>query len=238
MNPDRPSAALQQHHIVRIVVVAALLALVTTLGLQPEVQQFVASATLALFASDPAVTRAWVTQFGSWGPLVLLAGFVLQAVLAFIPAVLLVLVALLAYGPVAGFLIVYAGTLLGAAAGYALGFRVGDPLIRMMAGTKGRAKAHAFAGQHGVRGVVLVRLMPVLSSDLLSLVAGATRLPFGRFMLATSAGALPVTLLMAWLVHSSSGSPGHLARGLGLLSVVVGAAALIPWLLRRWRGRV
>ena len=219
----------QRRRTLRVLGALAVVGLLLATGLQPGTQNFVASGYHALLSHDPAVTHAWVSRFGSWGPLVLLAAFVVQAVLPVLPALILVLVSLLAYGPVTGFFIVYLGTLLGAAAGYGLG----DPLIRALAGERHRDRAHAFATEQGLRGVLLIRLMPVLSSDLMNLVAGATRMPFGRFLAATALGALPVTLFITLLARATAGSPARLGLGLALLSLVVGLAALIRWLLLR-----
>jgi uncharacterized membrane protein YdjX (TVP38/TMEM64 family) len=227
----------QRRRTARVLVALVIVGLLVVAGLQQSTQSFVASGYRALFSHDPAVTHAWVTQFGAWGPLVLLLGFMVQAVLPVIPALILILVSLLAYGPVNGFFIVYLGTLLGAAAGYGLGYGVGDPLIRALAGERHRDRAHAFATEQGLRGVLLIRLMPVLSSDLMNLVAGATRMPFGRFMAATALGALPVTLFITVLSHATAGSPARLGLGLALLSLLVGLAALTRWLLLRARRR-
>jgi uncharacterized membrane protein YdjX (TVP38/TMEM64 family) len=228
----------KQHHLVRLGVAVLVLVALSVLGLQPGVQAFVASGYRALFSHDPAVTHAWVAQFGRWGPLVLVLAFTVQAVFPVIPALVLILVSLLAYGSTLGFFIVYIGTLLGAAAGYGLGSGVGDPLIRTLAGGRNRDRAHAFAEAQGVRGVILIRLMPVLSSDLMNLVAGATRMPFGRFMGATASGALPVTLIITWLAHVTAGSPTRLGLGLVVLSAVVGLAALTRWLWTRRQKKV
>ncbi len=224
---------LQRHHLLRVVVLLAVAALLVFLGLQPAVQAFVTTGYHALFSKDPAVTHDWVLKFGPWGPPVLIVAFAVQAVFPVIPALVLILVSLLAYGSVWGFFIVYVGTLMGAASGYSLGYGVGDPLIRMVAGEKGHRRTHAFAEANGVRGVILIRLMPVLSSDIMNLVAGATRMGFRRFMAATALGALPVTLIITWLAHVTAGSPARLGVGLAILSAVVGLTSLIRWLVVR-----
>ncbi|MBZ9714603.1 TVP38/TMEM64 family protein [Deinococcus multiflagellatus] len=209
---------------------AALLLIVV--ALQPEVRAFLGRGYAALTSSDPQVTHAFVSGLGWAGPLALIAGFVLQAVLPVLPALVMTAVTARAYGPLEGFVIVYVGTLLGAAAGYGLGRLVGDTLVRTLAGERARLAAHAFAERHGVQGVLMVRLMPVLSADVMNLVAGAARMGFRPFMLATAAGALPVTALVVWL----SGSGQRLMWGLGLLSAVVGAVALGRWWLSRRAG--
>lgn len=226
---------LPAHRAVRLTVILLALAAAGLLLARPGVQGFLMAAGAALFSHDPAVTHAWVSRYGTDGPLLMVLAFVVQAALPLVPAMVLTLVALLAYGPLLGFGIVYLGTLLGAVMGYGLGRGLGDPLIRTLVGERGRERAHAFAREQGVRGVILIRLMPVLSSDVMNLVAGATRMSFPRFMAATAAGALPVTLLVAWLVQRSAGSPTRLGAGLLLLSLLVGALALGRWRFMRWR---
>lgn len=215
----------------RGLVLGGLLLLVGSLGLLPGVRAFLARGYLALTSSDPAVTQAFVDGLGWAGPLALLLGFVLQAAVPVLPALVMIAVTARAYGPVEGFVIVYLGTLLGAAAGYGLGRAVGDTLVRLLAGERARAAAHAFAERHGVQGVLLVRLMPVLSADVLNLVAGAAGMGFRPFLLATAAGALPVTALVVWL----SGSAARMAWGLGLLSAGVALSVGGRWWLARRR---
>lgn len=198
-------------------------------GLLPDVREFLVRAAHALTSSDPAVTRTFVKGLGWAGPLALIGGFVLQAVVPVLPSLVMTAVTARAYGPVEGFFIVYVGTLLGAVAGYWLGRTVGDSLVRLLAGEKARAVAYDFAQKRGVQGVLMVRLMPILSADAMNLVAGTVRIPFRGFLLANAAGALPVTALVVWL----SDSARRMAWGLGLLSLAVGAVALWRW----WRGR-
>ncbi|WP_425147214.1 TVP38/TMEM64 family protein [Deinococcus sp.] len=221
--PDR------SHRRVRLLAGGGALLLLILLFALPPVRQFLVTGAGVLLAHDPARTHAWVAHFGGWGPLVLVIAFVVQAVMPVIPALVLTVVSLLAYGPLAGFLIVYSGTVLGAVAGYALGRGVGDPVIRALAGGRGRDRAHAFAERQGVRGVILIRLMPVLSSDVMNLVAGATRMPFLPFLAATSAGALPVTLLISVLARVTAGDPARLGLWLAGLSAVVAFLAAGRW---------
>jgi uncharacterized membrane protein YdjX (TVP38/TMEM64 family) len=213
----------------RVLVLGGVLTLLVALGFIPEVRAFLGQGYAALTSRDPAVTRAFVEGLGWAGPLALIAGFILQAALPVLPALVMTAVTARAYGPVEGFAIVYLGTLLGAAAGYGLGRALGDTLVRLLAGERARSAAHAFATRYGVQGVLMVRLMPVLSADVLNLVAGAAGMGFRPFMLATAAGALPVTALVVWL----SGSAGRMAWGLGLLSAAVALVAGARWWLAR-----
>lgn len=206
-------------------VVAALLGSL----LVPEVRAFLGEGYAALTAKDPQVTHAFVRSLGWAGPLALVAGFVVQAVLPVIPAIVMIAVTARAYGPLEAFFIVYVGTMLGAMAGYWLGRTVGNSLVRLLIGESARKRAYDFAQQHGAQGVLIFRLMPILSADAMNLVAGAARMPFRPFLLATLAGALPVTGLVVWLSDDNA----RLMWGLGILSALVALVAGGRWWLRR-----
>lgn len=219
------------HRHLRWLILGGAAALLVGVALLPDVRAFLITAFGALTSRDPAVTRAFVDSLGWAGPLALIAGFVLQAVLPVLPALVLIAVTARAYGPYEGFLIVYVGTMLGAAAGYGLGRVLGDTLIRTLVGERTRLKVHEFTERHGTQGVLMIRLMPVLSADVMNLVAGAARMQFRPFMLATAAGALPVTALVVWLSESGE----RLLWGMIILSLVVGAVAAGRALIRRRR---
>lgn len=216
----------------RLLLGAALLALLS-LGLIPGVRAAAQQGYAALAPQDPELTRRFVEDLGWAGPLALLAAFVVQAVVPLLPSLVITAVTVLAYGFVEGFFIVYLGTLLGAAAGYGLGRGLGEPLVRTLAGETARRKVQDFVARRGVQGVLLLRLLPVLPSEVMSLVAGATRLGFRPFLLASAAGTLPVTLLIVWL----SGNLQRLFIGLGLFSAAVVAAVLGRWLLNKRGGQ-
>lgn len=221
-------AAPAPHHppaYLRWVILAGLALSFLTLGLIPEVREFLHRAYAALNSTDPAITHAFVDGLGWAGPLALVAGFILQAVVPVIPALVMIAVTARAYGPVEGFFIVYTGTMLGAVAGYWLGRTVGNSLIRLLIGESARRRAYEFAEKNGAQGVLMVRLMPILSADAMNLVAGAARMPFRKFMLASAAGALPVTALVVWLSRDNT----RMMWGLGWLSLLVGAAFLGRW---------
>ncbi|WP_034413126.1 TVP38/TMEM64 family protein [Deinococcus marmoris] len=218
----------------RLILMAGLLALLLGTLLIPEVRGFLGRGYAALISQDPEVTHRFVYTLGWAGPVALLVAYVIQAVIPVLPSLVLTAVTVRAYGFVAGFFIVLAGALLGAAAGYGLGRVLGEPMIRALAGERARTQAQSFMNRYGAQGVLLVRLMPVLPAEVLSLVAGAARMGFRPFMLATAVGVLPVTLLVVWL----SGSAQRLLWGLVIMSLVVGGLALGRWWLARRAGRV
>ena len=83
------TAARQPPRSLRWLILGAALALLIGVGLLPDVRAFLTTAFAALTSRDPAVTRAFVDGLGWAGPLALIAGFVLQAVLPVLPALVL-----------------------------------------------------------------------------------------------------------------------------------------------------
>jgi uncharacterized membrane protein YdjX (TVP38/TMEM64 family) len=209
------------------------LGLLLMLGLLliPGVRVWLWETGVALFGPDDARRRALVEQLGLWGPLALIAGMLLQAVIPLLPAAADVVLASLLYGFWGGFAIVYTGTLLGAALGYGVGVRFGSWAVRRLSGEVMSAKLHAFAEQRGVQAVLLVRLMPALKAEVMNLVAGAARMPFWPFMAASALGALPATALVVYL----AADPQRLFWGVTGLSLAVGLGAAVRWWwTRRW----
>lgn len=213
----------------RWLILVGAAALLLGLGQLPEVRGFVLRAYAAMTSHNPDVTRAFVQSLGWGGPLALLVAYVVQAVLPVVPSLALTVVTVRAYGLLEGFVIVYSGALLGSAAGYGLGRALGDPLVHALAGERARNSAYAFAHKNGLQGVLLVRLVPLIPAEAMSLVAGAVHMGFRPFMLATALGVLPVTLLVVWL----SGDLHRLATGLAVLSLVAIAGAAGRWLWQR-----
>ena len=142
----------------------------------------------------------WSERLGVWGPLALIAGMLVQAALPLLPAAADVVLAALLYGFWGGFAIVYTGTLLGAALGYRVGQRFGGWAVRRLAGERMTRRLEAFAGQRGVRAVLLVRLMPALKAEVMNLVAGAVGMAF----------------LAVYGRLGSGGASGHRAGGVAL----------------------
>ena len=64
----------------------------------PEVRDFLTNGWEVLTSGDEERTREWVSQFGWFGPLVIILTMILQMFLIVIPTPLLMVVTILAYG--------------------------------------------------------------------------------------------------------------------------------------------
>lgn len=187
--------------------------------------------------------RAWLDvdlvvtslqRFGrAFGPVAAVCGFALALTVA-VPLVFLTLVALVAFGPLAGFACAMAGALVGAAASYGIGRFLGREVVRRLAGERINRLSQRLA-RRGVLAVIAVRLVPVAPFAVVNMVAGASHIRLRDLLLGTAIGMTPATLAMAVFVDQITDAlrqPTPLTFALAALTVVLVVAG--GWAMRRW----
>lgn len=174
-------------------------------------------------------------RFGqAFGPLAAVCGFALALTLA-VPLMFLTLVALVAYGPLAGFGCAIAGAMLGAAASYGIGRFLGRDVVQRLGGERINRLSQRLASR-GLLAVVAVRMLPVAPFAVVNMVAGASHIRLRDLLLGTLIGISPGTLAMtlfAEQIAAALKNPTPLTfvwAGLTGLLIVVGLWALQRWL--------
>lgn len=165
----------------------------------PGVRAGAQEAFAAVASGDEARMHAWADTLGAWGPLTILALQLLQVVLAAIPALPLMLLSVLGYGPLWGGLLAWGGLLLACAFGYWIGRTFGQVAVDRFVSPGAERAVRDFVERYGVWAIVAARLSPLFPADAVSFVAGLSRLGFKRYLFASALGTLPVTLLLVFL---------------------------------------
>ncbi|MGR3638818.1 TVP38/TMEM64 family protein [Alterinioella nitratireducens] len=164
----------------------------------------------------------WVEAAGLWGPMLVIALMTVAIVATPIPSAPIALAAGAAYGHVLGTVYIVVGAELGALAAFALARFLGrDALVRWL-GEK--VDAGLLGSQNALTFTVFVsRLLPFISFDIVSYAAGLSRLHFWRFAVATLAGIIPASFVLAHFgneaVSGSSARATWAAIGLGVLTL-------------------
>jgi uncharacterized membrane protein YdjX (TVP38/TMEM64 family) len=218
-------------------VAAGAAALATVVAASPLGAALVEAARL-LVRGDAGALREAVLAAGAWAPVVSIALMVLQAVVAPLPSSPVTYANGLVFGVWWGSLISWSGALLAAAICFGLGRRLGRPVVERIVSRPALAAADAFLARFGTRAVLLGRLLPVVSFDVVSYAAGATRIPLPGFLVATAIGMIPGTILYSALGDLGGGSGRALLwtlAALTALGVLVGTLAprLGRWLMAR-----
>jgi uncharacterized membrane protein YdjX (TVP38/TMEM64 family) len=173
-----------------------------------------------LTSDDSDKIGKWVSKYGIWGPLVLILAMVVQLIFIFIPSVLIMVIAVLAYGPYIGTLITIVGITVSASLGYVIGDYFGEFTIEKIIGKTTAEKIEAFVNRYGIWTIIVVRASPFLSHDAVSLIGGVVEMSYRRFIFATLVGSAPLLLLVAIFGQSMESLKPGLIIG-SIISIVV-----------------
>ena len=182
----------------------------------PQVQEFLSNGWDVLTSGDEERTRRWVSQFGLLGPVIIILAMILQMFLLVIPTPILMVVTVLAYGPIIGSLILFGAVFLASTIGYLIGRYLGPVIVEKLIGVKTEKKLSSFIDDYGFWTIIVVRLSPFLSNDAISFVGGVLKMGYWRFIGATMLGISPLIIFIAYL----GGDYERLKSGLIWASVI------------------
>ena len=149
-----------------------------------------------LLSKDEKKIEAWVEKFGIAGPLVLILVMMVQMFLFVVPNILVMIIAIVIYGPVWGSIISLAGVFLSSSLGYILGRYLGPVTVNKLIKIETQDKITDFIERYGVGAIAITRLAS-LSNDSLSIVAGLLKMSYRKYILATLCGITPLIVLLA-----------------------------------------
>lgn len=197
----------------------------------------------AIGVFDPVLSRmdqggveALVTRAGPWGPVVIVTLICLAVVASPLPSAPIAVAAGAAYGHWLGAALVAAGSVAGATIAFLIARHLGRGAVRRLVGHD--LERGLLGSQRALMLIVFVsRLMPFISFDAISYAAGLSALRAWRFILATLAGIMPASFVLAHLgaaaMEGDMRGAALIASGLGLVT----GGSLILAALRRPGGK-
>ena len=175
-----------------------VLVVVAVATFKPVNQWLLAMADL-LASLDVDQLRAYILGFGFWAPLVSTLLMVFQAVLAPLPAFMITLTNAALFGWWQGALLSWSGAMLGAVLCFYLARWLGRDVVIKLTNRFALEQVDTFFARHGQNTVLIARLLPFISFDLVSYAAGLTAMKPRNFLLATGIGQLPATLVYSYV---------------------------------------
>ena len=181
--------------------------------------------------ADERTLRAGVERLGWAGPVAIVLLLALAVVASPIPSAPIALASGAAYGLVWGTTYTVVGAVLGASTAFLIARLALRDAVRGWTVVQGPLDWLERDRSQGwlMAAVALSRLVPFISFDAVSYAAGVTALTFPRFLLATLAGVLPVSLALAY-----GGEAALAAGGIDpvLAVLVLGGVTALPLLAR------
>ena len=186
-----------------------------------------------LASGDIRAVRDYMLSYGAWAPVISASLMVLQALLAFLPSFLIAFANGLAFGFFWGAVLSVASAALAAGICFGISRALGRTPIETLVGKKNLGSADRWFARYGAYAILVARLVPVISFDAVSYAAGLTRMSFGKFLLATTAGMLPATLVYTYLGERA---PQYVEALLLASGIVLGTMVVVAG-VRRHRSR-
>ncbi|GAB3250399.1 hypothetical protein GCM10027347_08150 [Larkinella harenae] len=203
MTPSTPQSSWLQH-LPLMATGLLLLSLGGAYAFVPDFRAFLREAIDVLSSDDEQRVTAWVARFGWRGPLLVVLAMIAQIFLVIIPSWGLMIVAVLAYGPVWGTVLSLLATAVAASVGYMVGKYVGDVAVRKLVGDKTEEKVASWVQEYGFWAVVFARASPFISGDAISLISGISQIGFPKFISATVLGVVPLTVAIGYFGDNTS----------------------------------
>ena len=105
----------------------------------------------------------------------------------------------------------------GAALCFFIATILGRDVAEKLTSKAGLAQIDTFFEKYGKNTILICRLLPFVSFDIVSYAAGLTSMSFGSFMIATGLGQLPATIVYSYVGGMLTGGAKLFVTGLMLL---------------------
>lgn len=178
---------------------------------------------------NPQVMREYIAGYGPLAPLISALLMIFQSVAAPLPAFLITFANGLLFGVWWGAALSWSSAMLGAALCFSIARYFGRPVVVKLISESALASSDRFFERYGKHAVLIARLVPIISFDVISYGSGLTGIRFLGFWLATGIGQLPATILYSYLGDEATGTIKILFWAFG----VVIAISVVTFLIKR-----
>ena len=179
----------------KVLLLGIILAAVLVYILVPPVNSSI-NRVMKMFASgDFDVVREFVASYGAYAALASFLLMIFQSVAAPLPAFLLTLANANLFGWWQGAILSWSSAMAGAAVCFFIARILGRDAAERLTSKAGIAQIDTFFEKYGRNTILICRLLPFISFDIVSYAAGLTSMSFGSFFLATGIGQLPATIV-------------------------------------------
>lgn len=171
-----------------------------------------------MFSSgDFTVVREFVESYGAYAAAVSFALMILQSVAAPLPAFLVTFANANLFGWWQGAILSWSSAMAGAAVCFFIARILGRDVVERLTSRAGLKQIDSFFEKHGRMSILIARLLPFISFDIVSYGAGLTSMSFWSFFIATGIGQLPATIIYSYVGGMLTGGAQTLVTALLIL---------------------
>ncbi|MBP6325059.1 MAG: TVP38/TMEM64 family protein [Sulfurospirillum sp.] len=197
--------------------------------LSPTVQIHFTRAIHILSSLNLEAVIAYLREFGIYAALVSFLLMLLQSIIAPIPAFLITLSNAAIFGWAWGALLSWSSAMVGAALCFFIAHILGRDVVEKITSKKALEATDAFFVRYGKHTIIVCRLLPFVSFDIISYAAGLTSMRFWSFFIATGIGQLPATLVYSYFGQNLTGG----GKMIFLTLVMVFALSIVIFIAKK-----
>lgn len=175
---------------------------------------------------DIDLARGYILSYGVWAPIVSFLLMILQSVVAPLPAFIITFANAGIFGWVKGAILSWSSAMAGAALCFYIAKFLGREVAEKLTSKTALKKIDEFFDKYGKYAVLIARLLPFISFDIVSYAAGLTSMGFLEFFIATGIGQLPATIIYSYIGGMLTGTTKTFVMGLLILFAVTALIAL------------
>ena len=166
---------------------------------------------------DVADVKTYLLSFGMWAPVVSFLLMIFQSVVAPLPAFLITIANAGLFGWIPGAILSWSSAMAGAALCFFIAKYFGREVVEKLTSKAALNSVDGFFNRYGKYAILIARLLPFISFDIVSYAAGLTSMKFWPFFWATGLGQLPATLIYSYVGGMLTGDAKAFVTGLLIL---------------------
>ncbi|TEB07432.1 TVP38/TMEM64 family inner membrane protein YdjZ [Pelotomaculum schinkii] len=200
----------------------------------PFIRVNVNQAIFVLSNVDVALARDYILGFGVWAPITSFLLMVLQSIAAPLPAFIITFANAGIFGWVNGAILSWSSAMAGAVICFFIARYLGRDTVVKFTSNKALKSIDDFFKHYGKYAILIARLLPFISFDIVSYAAGLTSMGFWPFFIATGIGQLPATIVYSYVGGMLTGGVRTMVFGLLILFAL---SALIVLIKNVWKDK-
>ncbi|MGL5756071.1 MAG: TVP38/TMEM64 family protein [Paraclostridium sp.] len=216
-------------NLIKVLIVLAVISLYFFI---PTIKVNVNQAIFVLNNVDVDMVKNYILSFGIWAPTVSFILMVLQSIVAPIPAFIITFANAGLFGWVNGAILSWTSSMAGAALCFYIAKFLGRDVVVKLTSNEALNKVDNFFGRYGNYAILIARLLPFISFDIVSYAAGLTSMKFSTFFIATGIGQLPATIIYSYIGGMLTGTAKTFVTGLLCLFALSAIIVLIKSIMK------
>lgn len=217
----------KQKKVGKIVVLTLLILAVLSYFCIPTVKSTLNNIFSMFATGDFTVVKEFVKSYGAYAMVVSFLLMVLQSIMAPLPAFLITFANANLFGWWQGAILSWSSAMAGAALCFWIAKILGRDVVEKITSKAGLNQIDIFFERYGKQSILIARLLPFISFDIVSYAAGLTSMKFWPFFIATGLGQLPATIVYSYVGGMLTGGARLFVTGLLILFALSVLVALL-----------